>query len=183
MREVLGTARDARDAERRLGALAAETEEKAGVISERIDKYIDSLVAAYAVKGAPRTTVDVEGFHREVKRPVRLGNRFAFEAHGAGLSHAREVAKRGQLEEMRRSVPALIERLEEKRGGEAAVKEGKKKNRSHVRRYRELWGEDPEAYAARMAQLIREIDDLETGRAEEPPPNEGDKKPRKERKA
>ncbi|MHA1431075.1 MAG: hypothetical protein ACTSRV_11890 [Candidatus Freyarchaeota archaeon] len=52
-----------------------------------------------------------------------------------------------------------------------------------MRRYRELWREDPEAYAARMAQLIREIDDLETGRAEEPPPNEGDKKPRKERKA
>ena len=115
MREVLGTARDARDAEKRLRALAAETEEKARVISERINKYIDSLVAAYTVKGAPRTTVDVERFHREVKSPVRLGNRLAFEAHGAGLSHAREVAKRGQLEEMRRSVPALTERLEEKR--------------------------------------------------------------------
>ena len=51
-----------------------------------------------------------------------------------------------------------------------------------MRRYRELWREDPEAYAARMAQLIREINDLETGRAEEPPPNEGDKKPRKERR-
>jgi len=34
---------------------------------------------------------------KEVKSPVRLGNRLAFEAHGAGLSYAREVAKRGQL--------------------------------------------------------------------------------------
>ena len=106
VREVLGTAKNAKDAEKRLKALAAETEGKARVISERINKYIDSLVAAYTIKGAPRTTTDVERFHREVKSPVRLGNRFAFEAHDAGLSYAREVAKRGQLEEMQRSVPS-----------------------------------------------------------------------------
>ncbi len=185
LREVLGTAKNAKDAEKRLKALAAEMEEKAKVISERINKYIDSLVAAYTIKGAPRTTVDVEQFHREVKSPVRLGNQFAFEAHGAGLSYAREVAKRGQLEEMQRSVPALIERLEAMKGEEAVVKKEKKKNRSYERRYRELWMKDPEAYAARMAQLIKEIDELETGKAaaEEPPPSEGDRKPRKERKA
>lgn len=39
--------------------------------------------------------MDLERFHREVKSPVRLGNQFAFEAHGASLSYAREVAKRG----------------------------------------------------------------------------------------
>lgn len=183
VREVLGTAKNAKDAKKRLKALAAEMEGKVRVISERINKYIDSLVAAYTVKGAPRTTVDVERFHREVKSPVRLGNRLAFEAHGAGLFHAREVAKRGQLEEMQRSVPALTERLEAKKGEEAVVKKEKKKNRSYERRYRELWMKDPEAYAARMAQLIKEIDDLETGKAEEPPPNEGDRKPRKKRKA
>jgi len=34
-----------------------------------------------------------------------------------------------------------------------------------------------------MAQLIKEIDDLETGKAEKPPPSEGDKKPRRESEA
>jgi len=183
LRKVLGTAKNAEDAEKKLNALAAEMEGKAKVISERINKYIDSLIAAYTIKGAPRTIVDVEQFHKEVKSPVRLGNRLAFEAHGAGLSYAREVAKRGQLEEMQRSVPALIERLEEKKGEEVVAKKEKKKSRSYERRYRELWREDPEAYAARMAQLIKEIDDLETGKAEKPPPSEGDKKPRKESEA
>ena len=63
------------------------------------------------------------------------------------------------------------------------MKEEKKKSRSHIKHYRKLRMENPEAYAARMAQLIKEIDDQETGKAEEPPPNEGDKKPRKGRKA
>lgn len=49
LREILGTARDAEDAERRLRALAAEVEEKAKVISQRIKKYMDSLVAAYTI--------------------------------------------------------------------------------------------------------------------------------------
>ena len=99
LREVLGTAKNAKDAEKRLKVLAAEMEEEVKVTSERINKYIDSLIAAYIIKGAPRTIVDVEQFHKEVKSSVRRGNRLAFEAHGAGLSYAREVVKRGQLEE------------------------------------------------------------------------------------
>lgn len=83
---------------------------------------------------------------------------------------------------MQRSVPALIKRLEAKKCEEAAVKKEKKKNRSYERHYRELWGKDPEAYAARMTRLIKEIDDLETGKAtaEEPPSSGEDRKPRKE---
>ncbi|MEM3564925.1 MAG: hypothetical protein QXR19_16980 [Candidatus Jordarchaeaceae archaeon] len=42
-----------RTQERRLRALAAEVEGKAKVISQHVKKYMDSLVAAYTIKGSP----------------------------------------------------------------------------------------------------------------------------------
>ncbi|MEM3564924.1 MAG: hypothetical protein QXR19_16975 [Candidatus Jordarchaeaceae archaeon] len=102
---------------------------------------------------------------RETASPLRLT--------AQGLSHAREVARRGQIWDMYLSLPVLLEKLEEKKGEAAVVKKEKKKSRSQERYYRELWRKDPEAYAARMAQLIRDIDDLETGKAGRPPPKEG----------
>lgn len=83
LQEILGTAKDAEDAESGLKALTDKGEGKAKVISQRIKKYMDSLIAAYIIEGAPQTIVDVEKFQKEAKSPVRRGNRFAFEAHGA----------------------------------------------------------------------------------------------------
>lgn len=177
VREVLGTAKNAKDAEEKLKKLAAETEEKTKIISERIYKYLDSLVAAYTIEGVPRTIGDLELFHRDVKRPVMLENRPAFEAHGEGLSYAREVVRQGMLGVMWCSLPALVEELGEMRSEEAVKKKEEKESRSRMRRYRELAEKNPEEYAARMMQLIKEIDDLETGKSGKPPPSEEDEKP------
>lgn len=152
-------------------------EGKAKVISQCIEKHVDSLVASYTIEGATRTIVDAEKFHKEVKRPVRRGNRFV-EAHSTGRSHAREVAKRGQLQNMYHSIPILSKKIEKEKDEAAVVKKEKKKSRFYER-YRELWRKDPEAYAARMSQLIKEIDDLETGKAGKPLSKEGSKEPQK----